>query len=201
MVRLDKRAVALPVVAVLVVLAAGVAAELTETWFEYRARTRKELKTRAKTSLDTHKGKATCWQIWKVTIILVYNSDFFWNPSLVTRAVHTARLFTPLIYNFSSLYPRDRAGGDTCPSEALHCLSDGINLHHHSCPLHPCPFCRGPEWVTLGAVGCGRSKRRDDMGRNQHEIRTFLFDKLNRPHPNMKIYTIHTVQVPYTHNM
>lgn len=63
MVRLDRRAVAVLVVAVgVVVLAAEVAAELTETWFEYRARTKKELKSRAKTSLDKHMGTDICWR-------------------------------------------------------------------------------------------------------------------------------------------
>lgn len=58
MVRLDRRAVAVLMVAVgVIVLAAGVAAELTETWFEYRARTKRELKSRAKTSLDKHMGR------------------------------------------------------------------------------------------------------------------------------------------------
>ena len=57
MVRLDKWAVALPMAVVLTVLAAGVAAELTETWFEYRVRTKKELKSKAKTSLDAHRGE------------------------------------------------------------------------------------------------------------------------------------------------
>lgn len=57
MARLEKRTVAILVVAVgMTVLAAGVAAELTETWFEYRDRTKRELKSRAKTSLDKYMG-------------------------------------------------------------------------------------------------------------------------------------------------
>lgn len=67
MVRLDRKAVVvLVVVAGVIVLAAGVAAELTETWFEYRARTKKELKSRAKTSLDKHMGTNIYWWTFHV---------------------------------------------------------------------------------------------------------------------------------------
>ncbi|KAK8371710.1 hypothetical protein O3P69_013562 [Scylla paramamosain] len=80
MVRLDKQAVALPLV-VLVVLAA-VAAELTETWFEYRARTRKELKSRAKTSLDTHKELGELHARQKRSIAFPTGSTFTITPVL-----------------------------------------------------------------------------------------------------------------------
>lgn len=62
MVRLDRKVVTGMVVTTgLMMLVAGVAAELTETWFEYRARTKKELKNRAKTSLDKHLGTVAQW--------------------------------------------------------------------------------------------------------------------------------------------
>ncbi|XP_045111719.1 uncharacterized protein LOC123504879 [Portunus trituberculatus] len=80
MVRLDKHAVAMPLV-VLVVLAA-VAAELTETWFEYRARTRKELKNRAKTSLDTHKELGELHARQKRSIAFPTGSTFTITPVL-----------------------------------------------------------------------------------------------------------------------
>ncbi|XP_050713141.1 uncharacterized protein LOC126996584 [Eriocheir sinensis] len=88
MVRLDRRAVAVLVVAVgVMMLAAGVAAELTETWFEYRARTKKELKSRAKTSLDKHMELGELHSRQKRSIAFPTGSTFTITPVLCIPVV------------------------------------------------------------------------------------------------------------------
>ncbi|KAK8738501.1 hypothetical protein OTU49_003909 [Cherax quadricarinatus] len=89
--RLGKRA--LRVCGVLVVaMAVLAAAELTETWFEYRARTKRELKKKAHTSLDTNMELGELHSRQKRTIAFPTGSTFTLTPVLCIPVVNIGDL-------------------------------------------------------------------------------------------------------------
>ncbi|XP_045591796.1 uncharacterized protein [Procambarus clarkii] len=91
MVRIDKRAVRVWWV-VMVAVVVLVAAEMTETWFEYRARTKRELKNKARTSLDTNMELDELHSRQKRTISFPTGSTFTITPVLCIPVVNVGDL-------------------------------------------------------------------------------------------------------------
>ncbi|XP_042215082.1 uncharacterized protein LOC121861428 [Homarus americanus] len=89
---LDKRAVGVAVVVVVLAVVALAAAEMTETWFEYRARTKRELKNKARTSLDTNMELGELHSRQKRTIAFPTGSTFTITPVLCIPVVSVGDL-------------------------------------------------------------------------------------------------------------
>ncbi|CAL4076597.1 unnamed protein product [Meganyctiphanes norvegica] len=92
MYRVRRESVVCIVTLAVVMLLAAAAAEMSESWFEYRARTTRELRNRAKTSLETNKGLGELHSRQKRSIAFPTGSTFTITPVLCIPVVSVGDL-------------------------------------------------------------------------------------------------------------